>query len=78
MSTSMRAKFVIGSIERSGTPDSESETLKMSAVTNGTAEDNTFARFTPSASLSLTLTNQDLIGKFNPGEKFYVDFTPAA
>ena len=77
MSASMRAKFVINSIERSGTTEYPSETLKMSAVTNGTPEDNTFSKFTPSASLSLTVNNPTLLGQFNPGEKFYVDFTPA-
>ena len=73
----MRAKFVINSIERNGTTEYPSETLKMSAVPNGTPEDNTFSKFTPSASLSLTVTNPTLLGQFNPGEKFYVDFTPA-
>lgn len=44
---------------------------------NGESEDNTFARFTPSGSLSLTVSNPDLFGKFKPGQKFYVDFTLA-
>ena len=78
MSATMRAKFVISSVERNGTPEYPLETLKMLAVTNGSVEDNTFSKFTPSASLSLTVNNPDLIGHFNPGEKFYVDFTPAA
>lgn len=44
---------------------------------NGESEDNTFARFTPSGSLSLTINNPDLLGKIKPGQKFYVDFTLA-
>jgi hypothetical protein len=44
---------------------------------NGESEDNTFARFTPSGQLSLTVNNPDLLGKFKPGQKFYVDFTLA-
>ena len=43
---------------------------------NGESEDNTFARFTPAGSLSLTVSNPDLFGKIKPGQKFYVDFTP--
>ena len=43
----------------------------------GESEDNTFARFTPSGSLSLTVNNPDLLGKIKPGQKFYVDFTLA-
>lgn len=44
---------------------------------NGESEDNTFARFTPSGSLSLTVNNPDLLGKIKPGQKFYVDFSAA-
>lgn len=45
---------------------------------NGESEDNTFARYTPSGSLSLTVNNPDLLGKIKPGQKFYVDFNLAA
>ena len=44
---------------------------------NGDSEDNTFARFTPSGSLSLMINNPDLLGKIKPGQKFYIDFTEA-
>lgn len=73
MSTTMRAKLRVASVEKFEGQDR----LKLEAVTNGSVEDNTFAKFTPSASLTMTITNPDLIGKFEPGQKFYVDFTPA-
>ena len=41
----------------------------------GESEDNTFARYTPSASLSMTITNPNLLGQFKEGQKFYLDFT---
>jgi hypothetical protein len=44
---------------------------------NGESEDNTFTRFTPSGALMLTVNNPDLLGKFRPGQKFYLDFTEA-
>ena len=76
----MRAKFRIASVLRG---EGSNETLKMHPVsksgaypTDGVDEDNTFARWSPSGELTLQITNPDLIGKFNPGEKFYVDFTP--
>lgn len=60
------------------------ETLHFNAVAkndgypaDGSDENNTFAKWTPSAELKLTVTNPDLIGKFEPGEAFYVDFTKA-
>lgn len=63
-------------------PYEGAETLELTAVcgsaafgANGESEDNTFARYTPSAALTLTLNNPDLLGKFKPGQKFYLDFT---
>lgn len=79
MSTAMRAKLQVVSVTRFGT----SEQLKMSAVCppsfdkDGLHEDSTFSKYSPQASLEISITNPALLGKFNPGEKFYVDFTPA-
>lgn len=75
----MRAKMMITSITRA----SGCEVLKMSAVSsggfdvNGLSDDNTYAKFSPSGELSLTVANPALLGKFNPGEKYYLDFTRA-
>lgn len=75
----MRAKLRIVSV----TKTLHGETLKMEAVSKTTAypadgsdEDNTFAKFTPSASLEMAISNPALNGKFAPGNKFYVYFTP--
>lgn len=61
------------------------EILKLNAVcktgaypADGSDEDNTFAKFSPSASLEILIANPALLGQFKPGEKFYLDFTPAA
>lgn len=76
----MRAKLEVESV----TSTEGSEQLKFHAVAkknaypaDGSDEDNSFARWTPSASLEMTITNPDLMGKFERGQKFYVDFTPA-
>lgn len=75
----MRAKMVVQSVERFTTM----ERLKFSPVCskgfgpNGESEDNTYARYTPAGSVSLDVTNPDLLGKLQPGQAFYVDFTPA-
>lgn len=80
MSTSMRAKFVIQSVERFGT----GEKVKFNAVgksgaypADGSDEDNTYAHYSPSANCEIFIANPALAGKFEPGQKFYVDFTPA-
>jgi mannose-6-phosphate isomerase-like protein (cupin superfamily) len=42
---------------------------------HGVSEDNTFAKYTPSGEVKLTINNPDLIGKIKPGQTYYVDFT---
>ena len=49
----------------------------MSAVCGKTPEDNSFSQATPSASLTMQVNNPAVRGAFKPGQKFYVDFTPA-
>jgi hypothetical protein len=78
--TTMRAKLQVASV----TPCGEGETVRFHAVAKSTAypadgsdEDNTFARFSPSASLEINIQNPALVGKHKVGEKYYVDFTPA-
>lgn len=78
MSALMRAKLQVQSVEK---PYEGAEEIKMAPVCDspfgaeGQSEDNTFARYTPSGALSLTITNPDLVGKFKVGQTFYVDFT---
>ena len=80
MSTVMRAKMVVGSVEQF----ESSETLKLRAVyktdayaDDGLDEDNTFSLFTPAADLTMTVTNPAVVGKIKVGQTFYVDFTEA-
>ena len=79
MSTTMRAKLQISSVEKF---ESGTERLKFHGVAakaypaDGSDEDNTFAKFSPSVSLDISIANPALHGKFNPGDTFYVDFTP--
>jgi len=74
----MRAKMTIASVLK----HTGHETLKFHAVSaksypaDGSDEDNTFAKFSPSANLEITIANPALLGAFQPGETFYVDFTP--
>lgn len=79
MATTMRAKMYVESVLRHTTV----EVLTMRAVPrsdsypeDGSDEDNTYAKFSPSGSIELTVANPALIGKINPGEKYYIDFTP--
>lgn len=75
----MRAKLQIASVTKHTT----SEVLKFHAVcaksypADGSDENNTYAKYSPSASLEITIANPALLGKFEPGEQYYVDFTLA-
>lgn len=84
--TTMRAKLRVSFIhEYFNGPDKakSGEGLVMSAVCapkfdpEGLDEDNTFAKFTPSANLSVNISNPDLLDKFKVGQAYSVDFTPA-
>jgi hypothetical protein len=68
----MRAKVSVSFV----TQFDGSEQIQMKPVTNGSPEDNTFSKYTPAGVMELTITNPDLLGKFAPGDKMYVDFTP--
>lgn len=76
----MRAKMRVSSVQKHG----DGESVSFSAVgrneaypDDGSDENNTFAKFTPSADARLYIANPDLLGKFSPGDTFYVDFKPA-
>jgi hypothetical protein len=75
--TKMIAKFQVTKV----TPlPHVGEQLDFMAVSNkpfdpdGKSDDNSFARWTPSGQLSMTLQNPDLLGKFTVGQKFYLTF----
>jgi hypothetical protein len=83
----MRAKLQVGFVRKDFCgPDGvqSGETLTMHAVAaksypaDGSDEDNTYAKFSPGANLSINIANPALFGQFKVGEKYYVDFTPAA
>lgn len=80
MSAFMRAKMQVTKVVRGIGCD----TVTMNAVcktgsypADGSDEDNTYAKFSPSGSLELSIANPALVGRIEPGTKFYLDFTPA-
>ena len=79
MSALMRAKLLVTSVSSQDT--SERVTFrgvsKSIYADDGLDEENTYAKFTPTLSLDITITNPALLGKLKAGQKFYVDFVPA-
>lgn len=77
----MRAKMKVGHVFKLG---GECENLTFFCVSrsdsypaDGSDENNTFAKFSPSGKLELTIANPNLLGVFEVGDTFYVDFTEA-
>jgi hypothetical protein len=87
----MRAKLQVSFVQEQfnyapeGEPRPKSmEVLTMHAVAksaaypeDGSDEDNTFAKWSPGANFVINIANPELWGKFNVGDKYYVDFTEA-
>lgn len=88
MSAPMRAKFYVTGVQEHFSDEAKTiksgETLTMFPVcksggypADGTDEDNTYARWSPSGSLTLFIANPNLWGKYAVNEKMYLDFSPA-
>lgn len=80
MSVFMRAKMQVQRVDRF--PGSDRITCAAVGRSDkypddGSDEDNTFAKFSPMGELSLTIANPALIGRIEPGQTFYLDFTLA-
>ena len=81
----MRAKVRVGSVipfQSEGVTTNERVVFHGVAKTgsypaDGSDENNTFAKFSPSVMFDMQIANPALIGKFEPGQTFYCDFTPA-
>jgi hypothetical protein len=84
----MRAKMKLNSVDRTHEgKDGDSYrsiAIRMSAVSkadayppDGSDENNSFARWSPSADLSMTIANPSLFDKLKEGATFYVDFSEA-
>lgn len=79
MSRVMRAKLQVSKIEQFA----EQQRVFFHAVAaksypaDGSDEDNTYAKYSPSANLEITIANPALVGKLTPGKKYYVDFSEA-
>lgn len=79
----MKAKLQVVSVEDINLSDGSKsgEQVKFMAVCGvdpfkegGYSDDNTFAKWTPTANLEMRISNENLFGTLVPGQKYYVDF----
>lgn len=72
---SVRAKFTVTKVEPVG---GESGThISLSAVVDGSRENKSFFKYTPSGEITLRTINDEAAMQFKIGDEFYVDFTKA-
>lgn len=71
---SVRAKFTVQRVDDDG---DDGGTVHMEPVYSGSPENESFYRWTPSGNIILSTINADALAQFEPGNEFYVDFTPA-
>jgi len=72
----VRAKFECVGIEDQ--PDCESKSVLFSPVINGSDENKSFSKYTPSGSLNLQISYEtEASNAFEVGKEYYLDFTEA-
>jgi len=79
----MRAKMQVTNVQVVGEDSTNpAEILSFMAVgkpegydETGNDENNSYAKWTPQASLNMTISNPGLFGKFAAGQEYYLDFT---
>ncbi len=82
MRCKLRLNGVIENKDDAGVKHSEKLIFNAVSKKEGYAEDgldenNTFAKWSPSADFTITVQNPALFGKLAAGEEYYVDFTKA-
>lgn len=70
-----RCKFTCVSKTIRGSGDGQTTEYEFSPVTNGTDEDKSFWKWTPSGSLKFSCLNPAV--NFETGKTYYLDLTPA-
>lgn len=78
---SVRAKFKVVQVVRRQHWEKgkgEVQTITLSPVMDGSAENRKFYAATPSGSIELAAMNADVAHVFELGAEFYVDFKPAS
>lgn len=75
----IRAKMYVSEVKRCAGSDGETtqEEIRLSVVygKEGTAN-NQWSKYTPSGSLTMTISNPSAFGRLLPGKYFFVDLIP--
>ncbi|MEH1300974.1 hypothetical protein V7I42_08210 [Raoultella ornithinolytica] len=72
---SVRAKIQCNSIQKS--PDNTSAVVNLSAVTTGSADNETWSKYTPSGQLQMVISNPAAFEQFEQGKEYFIDIHSA-
>lgn len=71
----VRAKFSCISIQKS--PDNSAAVVNLGAVTTGSAENESWSKYTPSGQLQMVISNPAAFEQFEQGKEYYIEIQPA-
>ena len=72
---SVRAKFCCR--DKSKDEHNDYHNIVLEAVTDGSDENKSFWKHTPSGRLEMSIDNPAAVEQFEVGKEYYLDFTPA-
>lgn len=73
--SSVRAKMVCGSVEKTGSNENEQYSIRLTPVTSGSKENETFYKYTPGGTVIMEVVSPEVAERFKVGEEYYLDFT---
>jgi hypothetical protein len=75
----VRAKFKVTRVSKTadnyGTSTHSADVVELHAAMG--EENKSWSKWTPGGQITMTINNPDALNQFQPGEFFFVDFTPA-
>ncbi|TDE53745.1 hypothetical protein [Flavobacterium sp. GT3P67] len=72
----VRAKFVCNGVQDN--PQYENKSISFTPVINGSDENKSFSKYTPSGSVHLNISYEtEAVNFFEEGKEYYLDFTKA-
>ncbi|ELX8334970.1 MULTISPECIES: hypothetical protein [Klebsiella] len=68
---SVRAMFQCNSIQKS--PDKTSAIVNLSAIMTGSADNETWSKYTPCGQLQMVISNPAAFEQFEQGKEYFID-----
>lgn len=72
----VRAKMKCTALRHEGHDTNQYVSLQFQAVTAESEENKTWSKWTPSAHLTMSITNPAAFGQFEEGKEYFLDFVP--